>query len=125
MELVFMSCNKVSYASIMDAKIVIQQMRRSGKLKSKYLGGKSRVYMCPICEYYHLTTMPLSEVKRKSKNIKEQKRRLRVITEIQKSRSINTVLQLQEWWMLLIMKDDKFILECKIFGKEHSVKHLK
>lgn len=101
----------------------IKRMKQSGNQKSRYLGSRSRVYQCPACLNYHLTTMSAVEIRR-SKYIQEQRRRLRIFKQIQDG-GIEILLRLNESWMLLIMKESEWILECKISGASHYVIYYK
>jgi hypothetical protein len=118
-----MGCNKVVFNSKPSAKLEIKRMKKSYNHKSKYLGSKSRPYLCPKCLNFHLTTMSVSAIRR-SQYIKEQNRRLRIFRNIRDG-GIDLLWQLQEEWMLLIIKDNEWILECDIAGKQHCVKYYK
>ena len=118
-----MSCNKVVFNSKSFAQLEIKRMKNSYNQKSKYLGSKSRPYLCPKCLNFHLTTMSAVEIKR-NHYIKEQKRRLRILRSIQGG-DIDLLWELQEYWMLLITKEKVWILECKISGVTHYVKYYK
>lgn len=119
-----MSCRKISFASIKDAKVEIHRMNHSPKHIKENLGSKSRPYKCPICGSFHLTTMSKSENRRLRKQRREKRRRLDIMSEIRKSRSISKVIELQEHWMTLTLKNKTCILECNIFGKIFSIPNL-
>ena len=111
------------FSSKKSATHEIKRMKQSGNQKSRFLGSRSRVYQCPACLNYHLTTMSAVEIKR-SKYIQEQRRRLRVFKQIQDG-GIEILLRLNESWMLLIMKEREWILECKISGESHYIIYYK
>lgn len=117
-----MSCRKISFASVKDAKVEIHRMNHSPKYNKENLGSKSRPYKCPICGNYHLTTMSKAETRRVKKQRKEKRRRLDIIKKIRKSGDLSKIFELQEHWMTLILNSKKWILECEIFGEIYSVK---
>jgi len=121
-----MSCNKVSYSSMKEAKDSIRDMKNSHQFnkRNNNSGEKSRPYKCDICESYHLTTMSTAEYKRQNKKIKEKNRRLGIMEQIQKNGNIAKVFELQEYWMTLISKKNGWTLECEVLGRFYYINHL-
>jgi rubrerythrin len=49
-----MKCRKISYATVLSAKDHLQWIGKRSKRKKV----PDRVYKCPDCGYYHLTSSP-------------------------------------------------------------------
>lgn len=119
-----MRCYKISYSSFQDAKQDARLMCRSRKKKHRNFTKNTTPYLCNRCNNYHLTSMPTADRKRLKKKIKEEERRLTIVKKIRKSKSLEKILELQESWMLLMLKGNNWILECDILGRTHYVKQI-
>lgn len=76
-----LDCKKVKYNSFQEAFIILKQIKSDPNYKKKEKK-ENRIYKCPLCSGYHITSISQQEITR-IREISKKKAKIRIMRAVE------------------------------------------